>query len=147
MLWNGGLVWSRVIVPSDLVRSFSAHYSYCVIHLVIIIMHVWFSPQTGKATHTCLAGLAAKNFGGTTFSAPLHLTPRWLLQRIPPLDILELNSLDTALTDDVVLHVQGLAEDRFVINRNEHFFCEWQNWFSADIVGMELSKMQPCDVV
>ena len=95
-LWSsghiGGHVWRRVIVLSDLARSFSAicvHYRYRLIQHAIVIMYTWFSPHW-KGNSCLLGGLNSEKIGRYNNSAP-YVTPRWPLQGIPPLNFLASN--------------------------------------------------------
>ena len=71
-----------VIIRRDL-RPFS----YCLNHCAIFIMRVWCSPR--RKDNSCSLGRLSYKKIQTLTIALLHVTPRWLLQEIPPLNFLE----------------------------------------------------------
>ena len=86
-------VWRRVIVPSDLARSFGAicaYYCYNVIHRGITYMHAWFK-STQVEGNSCLTKL----FGGLNYekiqrynNSPPYVTAKWPPQQTPLLNFL-----------------------------------------------------------
>ena len=60
----------------------SAHHRFPTNHLAITIMGAWCSLHR-KGNSCLLGGLSCKNIWRYNNSAP-YVTPRWLLQQIPP---------------------------------------------------------------